>query len=342
MSERRLYLDLSPGERRGVVTLDGFPERLLIERTGGEPFAALGARFRGRVATIAAAAKLAYVDIGLGPQGALQLAGNAADLAEGAIVEVEVTAEARGDKGPLLRLLDPSAGRPGLIAAAPALETRLQAFAPGANVITEEAAREAADDAEDAALAVVHRLKGGLTLTIEPTRALVAIDVDRDPALGAAAGRPMQANLLAIRHAARLLRLKALGGTVVIDLIGFPGDDAPLRAEARAAFEPDQPGVTVLPVSRLGLLQLARPHRERPVAEILCDPNGRLWPRSVAQRLVRALEREGRADPGARLQGVCAPEVAQALRPLVAELGPRFSVREALGWPRETTDIEMS
>ncbi len=72
----------------------------------------------------------------------------------------------------------------------------------------------------------------------------------------------------------------------------------------------------------------------------MCDADGGLSARSIAQRLVRALEREGAADPGARLVALCAPETAAALRPLAAELGPRFSVEEALGWERSKTDIQ--
>ncbi|MEI9965819.1 MAG: ribonuclease E/G [Caulobacteraceae bacterium] len=339
MSGRRLYLDACPGERRGVVTLDDLPERLFIERDGAEAAAALGSRWRGRVASIARDATLAYVELGTGPAGALKLAGRAAALAEGAVIEVEVAAEARGDKGPLLAMLGPAAGAVGLLQPAPTLEARLTAAAPGEEILRGEAAREAAEEAQDAALAVAHRLKGGVTLTIEPTRALVAIDVDRDPQAGASAKAVLDANLRAIRHAARLLRLKALGGTVVIDLIGFPREDGLIRAEARRAFEPDGPGVTVLPVSRLGLLQLAKPHRERPVRDLLHDPDGRPSARTIAQQLVRDLERQGRADPGARLVAACAPQVAAALRPLVAALGPRFQVREALGSGREDADI---
>jgi hypothetical protein len=60
----------------------------------------------------------------------------------------------------------------------------------------------------------------------------------------------------------------------------------------------------------------------------------------VAQRLVRDLEREGRADPGALLVARCAGEVAAELKPLAAQAGPRFAVAEGIGWDRLKTDIE--
>ncbi len=189
-------------------------------------------------------------------------------------------------------------------------------------------------------LAIAHPLAGGVTLYIEPTRALTAIDVDWSGAPGPSATAALRANLGAIGAAARLLRLKAIGGAAAIDLIGFPRDREAIQAAARKAFAPDDPGVVVLAPNRFGLLQLAKPHRERPSMQVLCAEDGRLSARSVAQRLARALERQGRADPGARLLAECAPEVARALRPLVQAMGPRFQVREALGWDRLKTDIQ--
>ena len=92
----------------------------------------------------------------------------------------------------------------------------------------------------------------------------------------------------------------------------------------------------------LGVLELVKPWREQPAAETLCDPDGRLSARSIAQRMLRALEREGRADPGAaRVVARCAPEVASAAAPFVGRLGPRFAVeseadRERLGFETRT------
>jgi Ribonuclease G/E len=335
---RRLYLDRSPGEARGVVTLDGLPERLLIEREGVARGPRLGARYRARITEITPSLRLAYMDLGGGEAAAAQLPKEGGP-ARGATVGAEITAEARAGKAAAARLLGAAAGEPDLIAAAPTLESRLLAFAPDSPPIQQgEAAREAADDAEEAALQVRHELPGGLRLSVEPTAALTAVDLDWSGE-GSSSAR-LKANLSGLAHAVRLLRLKALGGAAVVDLIGFPGREGDrLVAEARRLLEPDAPGVTVLPVSRLGLLQLARPHRETPTAELLCAADGRLSARSVAQRLVRALEREGRADPGARLTAVASPEVAAELQPLLPVLGPRYDAAAELGWDRLKTDI---
>ena len=339
MNGRGLFLDTGPGEVRGVVLLDGLPERLFIEREGVRSGPRLGARYAARVSEIARDLGLAYLDLG-GETAVMPVKGGAGP-ARGAAVEVEVTAEPRAGKAAVARLVGPASAGPGLIAPGPSLEARLAAAAPAAAIATGDEAREVADEAEEAALAVSHTLPGGIVLAIEPTRALVAIDVDRAGAAAGAKGAA-QSNLAAIRHAARLVRLKSLGGTIVIDLIGFPAQPEAVRDEARRAFDPDQPGVTVLAPSRLGLLQVSRPHRERPVHDLLCDADGRPSARSMAQRLARALAREGRADPGARIVAACAPEVAAALAPLLPALGPRFQVARELGWDRLKTDIRVT
>ncbi len=335
---RRLYLDRGPGEARGVVTLDGRPERLWIERKGEPAFPRLGERHRARVEELSPGLGLARLALAGGLEAALPLP-KQAPLPRGAIVEIEIAAEPRAGKAAIARLLGPSAGAPERLQSAPDLKTRLKTAAPDAAILGGDAAREAADEAEEAALAQTHPLAGGLTLHIEPTRALTAVDVDWSGASRPSAAAAMRTNQLALVEAARLLRLKSIGGAAVVDLVGFPRDRDQVGAAARAAFAPDQPGVVVAPVNRFGLLHLVKPHRGRPLAEVLCAEDGRLSARSVAQRLARALERQGRADPGARLLAECAPAVAKALQPLVAVMGPRFQIREALGWDRLKTDI---
>ncbi|MDB5495804.1 MAG: hypothetical protein JWP86_3141, partial [Phenylobacterium sp.] len=50
MSRRGLFLDRSPGELRGVVSLEGRPERLILRRDEDDPRLQLGARLVARVA----------------------------------------------------------------------------------------------------------------------------------------------------------------------------------------------------------------------------------------------------------------------------------------------------
>jgi Ribonuclease G/E len=338
VSARRLYLDRSPGERRAVVLLDGRPERFLIERDDEPERARLGEVRRGRIRAVAKGFTGAFVDLGLERDGLMKAEQG---LAEGAIIEVEVVAEARADKGPSLRFVGRSEGVAGLITPAPGIEERLRAYAPSTPVVEGETAREIADQTFEAILATRHVPRRDVTLAIERTRAMVAIDVD----LGdAAASRKniLDANLAAVREIARLLRLKALGGLAVIDLAGPAREHEPILNAARQAFAPDEPGVVLAGPSRLGVLEVAKPWRERPVAEALLDRDGRMSSRSVAHDLIRALEREGRGDPGSLLVGVCSPDVAEVAVRWVGELGPRFSVAAEVGRDRLSTDIKRT
>lgn len=337
--KRSLFLDSSPGERRGVVALGGQPERLLIERDGEADRPRLGETWCGRIGEAASGFRGVFVDLGCGP--AALLANEAGGQpTQGVTIEVEITAEARADKGPLVRRLGAGQGTPGRITGQASLEARLRAFAPDAAIQTGLGARDAADLAEEAALAPVHDLADGLSLAIERTRGLIAVDVDMSKAQAGKHG-VLSANLRAIKETARLLRLKGLGGLVVIDLVGKASQHPEILAAARAAFDPDQPGVVLAGVSRLGVLELARPWRETPVAERLLDAAGLPTIRGLAQRLVRELERAGRADPGARLVGVCAPEVAEAAESLVSAMGPRFGVHAEVGRATGSTDIQV-
>lgn len=323
---RRALLDDAPGERRGVVLLDGRPEHLILDRDGEFDPAPLGARFTARVG--AWAGDRAFAALPNGPAGVLRA--GASRPPEGAAVEVEVATEAWGDKGPRLRLLGPAEGPPRLLAPPPSITARLAALAPHAELERGPVAREAADVAEDAVCAVEYRFRGGLTVTVEPTRALVAVDVDLAAGEGAGPNRIKEANLSAIRHSVRLLRLKALGGAAVVDLLGFP-DPAVRglhRAEARRALAPDGPEATASAPDAFGLLALVRPRGTRPVVSRLQGADGRPTPRAAAQRLLRDLERELAADPGVALAAAAPPSVAAELRPWLLGLRGRVALRE--------------
>jgi Ribonuclease G/E len=342
VSRRALYLDRSPGEARGVVTLDDRPERLILQRDGDDPRLQLGARLVARVASIEPALATAFLDLGGGAEAILPFKPDARPT-RGASLEVEIRAEPRRGKLAVARALGAGEGDPRLLAA-PDIETQLRAFARDSEIITGRAAREAADEAEAEALEIVHPLPGGGTLAVEPTRALTAIDVDLGERKGQDAKRvTRQANLAALGVAARLLRLKGLGGIVVVDLVGRGHDGQALLAAARAAFAPDNPGVAIGPVGRFGTMELSLPRRVRPVGEILTRADGALTDLTLALRLIRRMESEAEAERGARLTARCAPEIAQPAAPLLAALadrhGARFALQSDPAMPRERFEI---
>lgn len=331
MSVRRLYIDDAPGERRGVVTLDGRPERMLFERSGAAgPL--VGEHWAARVRRIDRSSATAFIDLGLGAETILNLSGESLRLTEGALVAVQITSPARRGKGAVARYEGLIEGQPRLLAPAPTMEAQLHAYAPQQTPVTGPLAREVADLAEAQIIATEHGLPGGGSIAIETTRALTAIDIDLGARGGGDPRRAMrQANLAAIGQAARLLRLKGLAGLVVIDLIGKGQDGEAINSAAKSAFEPDQPGVIVGPISRFGTLELVIPRRQAPAIELLCEEGGALSPTTLALRLLRMAEREGRADPGGKLRLSCSPAVARAaeafLPDLAARIGPRYELQ---------------
>lgn len=343
MSERRLFLDVGIGVTRGVVTLDGRPERLLFRRHDDEPCLLLGARLVARVANVEPAIATAFLDLGGGLEAILPFKPEARPV-RGASIEIEIRSEPRDGKLAIARQLADGEGAPRLLAEAPDVAETLRILVRDGAVVEGRAAREAADEAEAEALETIHPLPGGGTLAIEPTRALTAIDVDTGERKGGDAKRlTRQANLAALSEAARLLRLKGLGGLVILDLVGRGHDGNALLAAARLAFGPDNPGVAIGPVGRFGTMELSIPRRTRPLLELLRGPDGLLSDRTLAERLVRRIQTEAEAQPGARLAAACAPPVAKAAEPLARMLaeriGARISITSDPGRGRDRPDV---
>lgn len=330
MSERRLYLDASYGESRGVVTLDGRPERLIIVRDPTYPQAgpALGAVMVARVRALDRAAGLAFLDVGSSPDVVLNLSKETGALAEGHAVEVEIRAEGRRDKGATARWLGPAEGPPRIVRPGPSLEDRLHAFAPGAEIREGGVARTMADAAQEEALETVFPLPGGGSICVEVTKALTAVDVDLGARKGASPKQAARAvNFAAVTAAARVLRLKGLGGLIVIDLVGASHDAPALLSAARVAFGPDNPGVTLGAISRFGALELAIPRRTRPSVDLLTDETGAASAVTLALKMVRALEREAVVDGGGQFLGRAPADVVEAAGPALAALRARVGER---------------
>jgi Ribonuclease G/E len=327
MSARSFFLDRGIGETRGVVAVDGRPERLILQRDDDDPRLGWGARLIARVAQVEPAIGTAFLDLGDGVEAILSFKPDAKPI-RGASLEIEIRSEARAGKLAVARAVGAGEGAPRLIAPAPDVAEVLHGLARDGSIVEGREARSAADEAEAEALETVHPLPGGGTLAVEPTRALTAVDVDLGERKGPDAKRlTRQANLAAIGETARLLRLKSLGGLVVLDLVGRGHDGNALMAAARLAFGPDNPGVAIGPVGRFGTMELSIPRRTRPLAERLRGPDGALSDRTLAQRLIRRLEAEAAARPGDRRVATCAPDVARAAQPLAALLAQRIGAR---------------
>lgn len=319
------FLDETPGEVRGVVVRDGRVEQIFIVREGDPAEHALGARSVGRVSEVGAGG--AWVDLGAAPAGFLPP--GKAPVREGDRIEVEVVAEPRERKGPMLKLSGSAEGPPRLLAAGPTVEQRLGEAAPGVEPETGVVAIQAVWDAEEEALARSEVFAGaGIDVSVERTRALVAVDIDHAVAPGrdARAARA-RANREGLMQAARMIRLRRWGGLVAVDLVGTALDGEAVTRTAREAFS-WVPEAAFGPVSRFGLLQISLPWRMTPIEDVLNGWDGGRRARTRAIDLTRRMRHALLSDTRvARLTAVCAPDEAALAGPLVARLGPRAGVR---------------
>lgn len=323
MADVEVFLDAAPGETRGVVFRDGRASALIIHRDDDRPEHRLGARVVGRVARLAPGLHGAFIDLGCGePFGFLPL-GKADRPAEGAKLELLITAEPRERKGPVLRRLGEASGEPRLLAVGPDVAAILNQLAPGAPVTTGAEAIRAALEAEEEALSGGVVEPGvGLDLAVQRTRALIAVDIDYAPAAGRDSRKGREAvNREGLRQTARLLALKGWGGLVVIDLVGVGLHPETTLSMARLVFA-DHDGAAIGPLSRFGLLQLSLPWGRTPADERLAATGAQ---EIGALRRLRLALLTDRAAP--RLTLHCGSTSAEILSPWVAQLGPRAHIR---------------
>ncbi|MBA3909844.1 MAG: ribonuclease G [Rhodobacter sp.] len=122
-------------------------------------------------------------------------------------------------------------------------------------------------DAIQALLAPRVPLEGAGHMMLEPTRALVAVDVNTGPDTSPAAS--LKANIAAARDLPRQLRLRGLGGQVVVDFAPMPKRDRHildqvLKAAFKAEGETNLAGWTTL-----GLYEMTRRRDRLPLAALL-------------------------------------------------------------------------
>ncbi|MEM8576728.1 MAG: ribonuclease E/G [Pseudomonadota bacterium] len=136
--------------------------------------------------------------------------------------------------------------------------------APG-QVITEAGcfAAEGTLDLIDAAKSPAVSLKPG-TMYIEPTRALVAVDVNTGADTSPAAG--LKANIAAARALPAALRIRGLGGQIVLDLAPMPKKDRrTFEQTLRAALRADEVETTLVGWTPLGHMELSRKRARFPL-----------------------------------------------------------------------------
>jgi ribonuclease G len=148
-------------------------------------------------------------------------------------------------------------------------------------------------------------LKSGGYLIMDQTEALTTVDVNTGGFVG---GRNFddtifKTNLEAAQVIARQLRLRNLGGIIIIDFIDMDNavHQEAVLSEFKKALTLDRTRVTVSGLSQLGLVEMTRKRTRESLAHILCEPcpvcQGRgeiKTSQTVCYQILRELLRESR------------------------------------------------
>jgi Ribonuclease G/E len=298
----------------------------VVELALDRPGLLAGSRFVGRVTAVDQGLDGAFVDLGT-PTPAFIKGAKAHKLSQGMAVGVVVRAEARGGKGPLLAhdpAIDITGAVPRLIERPSAL-ARLLAAHPGvAEVVVDDPVAlaearalfpaavlgevDAVEGAFDTALAPVVDLSCGGRLVIEETAAVTAIDVDSGRA------PPAEANRQAVTEIAGQLRLRNMGGQVVVDFVkGSRGTPHKMAAALAKTVALDPVPTRVAGVSPLGLVELVRQRQGLSLFALMGAKEMGPSAETIALHALRRLLAEDRAAPGRVLALRLPPAAAAAL-----------------------------
>lgn len=203
-------------------------------------------------------------------------------------------------------------------------------------------------------------LKSGGYLIIDQTEALTTVDVNTGGFVG---GRNFddtifKTNLEAAQAIARQLRLRNLGGIVILDFIDMEdaGHRDTVLAELKKALSRDRTRMTVNGFTQLGLVEMTRKRTRDSLAHQLCEPcpmcqaRGNVrTARTVCYEILREILRESRQFNPKEFRILASQDVvdlfleeeSQHLAMLGDFVGKRVSLEVEAGYSQEQYDIVL-
>lgn len=167
-------------------------------------------------------------------------------------------------------------------------------------------------------------LKSGGYIVIEQTEALVAIDVNTGRYVGKhnLEETILKTNLDAVKEIAYQIRLRDIGGIIIIDFIDMEkkANQEKVYNALIEALKNDRSKTNVLPMSDMGLIQMTRKRIRKPLTRMLCEPcfycdgEGYLMSRkTICQSIYRDILREHQAVGGTNIMVRVNPDIAELL-----------------------------
>lgn len=167
-------------------------------------------------------------------------------------------------------------------------------------------------------------LKSGGYIVIEETEALTAIDVNTGKYVGK--GNPedtiLKTNLEAVKEIAYQLRLRNIGGIIIIDFIDMEKEGGRERVfqSLYEALKKDRAKTNILRISELGLIEMTRKRTRENLSRILCEPCSYCEGKGVIKskttlcfEIFREIRREAMNVPSNMIVVSLHPEVADFL-----------------------------
>ncbi len=298
--KRRLVVEERPGEvRAAVLDADGTPLEFAVERDHSASM--VGAMFVGRVKALRPEIGAAFIDIGAGEEGFLNVSKKDTELTVGAAVAVAVDRDATDGKGPRLKRAfadvdDTDA--PLMLAPPPDMAQRCMAAEPNAewDVVTDQHgsafAAHGLIDAFDDALSPVMALPGGGRLIFTETPAMTTVDVDAGAHMASGQAQlAREVNLAAAAVIGPALRLRRIGGIIAVDFLKMnAAKDREIVLKAlKAGFKVDTAEVQVGVFSPFGVVELQRQRTGPSLADMFMTSSAHMNDEATALAGLNAL-----------------------------------------------------
>lgn len=201
-------------------------------------------------------------------------------------------------------------------------------------------------------------LKSGGYLIFDQTEALTTVDVNTGSFVSGKnlSDTIFKTNLEATQCIARQLRLRNLGGIIIIDFIDMDEDSQreTVLEELKKAVELDRARTNVNGFTSLGLVEMTRKRTRESLAHLLCEPcdvcQGRgehKTAQSICYEIMRELLRESKQFDAKEFKVIACTQVidmlldeeSQSLANLSDFIGKRVTLQSDSQYARETFDI---
>ncbi|MGI6657479.1 MAG: Rne/Rng family ribonuclease [Desulfobulbus sp.] len=167
-------------------------------------------------------------------------------------------------------------------------------------------------------------LRSGGYIVIEPTEALTVIDVNTGRYVNAhdLAETIFKTNMEAVCEIARQLRLRNLGGIIIIDFIDMESEEhrEELYTTFQEAMRDDKSKVNILKLSEFGLVQMTRKRLSESLIQTMCEPcpycegDGFIKSRrTICHEIFRKISRDARKIGGSHVVIKVHPQIAELL-----------------------------